>query len=117
KALNQRILEKGPDRMIGRTNSYWNLWVRKEPTGGHLPEMPAAVTDLFRRSQLVLRTQIDNGGAIIAANDSDITQFGGDHYSYCWPRDGALVAYALILTGQSELSRNFFRFCADAIEE
>jgi len=31
--------------------------------------------DLFKRSLLVVRTQIDNGGAIIAANDSDIMQF------------------------------------------
>jgi len=113
KALNQRILEIGPDRLIGRTESYWNLWVRKETID--LSPLAPAVADLFRRSQLVLRTQIDNGGAIIAANDSDITQFGGDHYSYCWPRDGALVAYSLILTGQSELSRNFFRFCVRAL--
>lgn len=110
KALNQRILETGPDRMIERTAAYWNLWVRKEPLD--VSELPEPVVDLFRRSQLVLRTQIDNDGAIIAANDSDITQFGGDHYSYCWPRDGALVAYSLVLTGQSELSRNFFRYCA-----
>jgi len=114
KALNQRILEAGPDRMIERTASYWSLWVRKEPID--LAPLPAPVADLFHRSQLVLRTQIDNGGAIIAANDSDITQFGGDHYSYCWPRDGALVAYSLIITGQSELSRNFFRYCAKALK-
>lgn len=114
RALNQRILETGPDRMIERTSSYWKLWV-----GGRAQTFPVTlpepVMDLYRRSLLVLRTQIDNGGAIIAANDSDITQFGGDHYSYCWPRDGALVAYALVLAGQSELSRNFFRFCARAI--
>lgn len=110
KALNQRILETGPDRMIERTAAYWNLWVRKERLD--MDGLPSSVCDLFRRSQLVLRTQIDNAGAIIAANDSDITQFGGDHYSYCWPRDGALVAYSLVLTGQSELSRNFFRYCA-----
>jgi glucoamylase len=114
KALNARLLETGPDRMIGRTASYWSLWVRREPPEGS-GGLSDAVMDLFRRSQLVLRTQIDNGGAIIAANDSDITQFGGDHYSYCWPRDGALVAYALILTGQGELSRNFFRYCARAL--
>jgi len=110
KALNQRILETGPDRMIERTSSYWTLWVRKEPVD--LSVLPRPVADLFNRSMLVLRTQVDNGGAIIAANDSDITQFGGDHYSYCWPRDGALVAYALAIAGQSELSRNFFRFGA-----
>jgi glucoamylase len=113
KNLNQRILEVGPDRMIERTGSYWKLWVSKETAD--LSSLPVPVRDLFSRSLLVLRTQIDNGGAIIAANDSDITQFGGDHYSYCWPRDGALVAYALVLSGQSELSRNFFRFCARAI--
>jgi len=114
KALNQRTLEIGADRMIERTNAYWKLWVTKERHD--LSQLPPEVGDLFRRSQLVLRTQIDNGGAIIAANDSDITQFGGDHYSYCWPRDGALVAYALILAGQSELSRNFFRYCSKCLK-
>ncbi|HEX2837261.1 MAG TPA: glycoside hydrolase family 15 protein [Phycisphaerales bacterium] len=113
KQLNRRIQEIGPDRMISRTGAYWGLWVRKDIPG--LEVLPHRVVDLFVRSQLVARTQIDNGGAIIAANDSDITQFGGDHYSYCWPRDGALVAYSLILTGQGELSRNFFRYCAKAI--
>ncbi|GDY00518.1 glucan 1,3-alpha-glucosidase [Phycisphaerae bacterium] len=113
KALNQRVLNTGPDRMIARTAAYWRLWARKDIPG--IEKLPERVADLFVRSQLVLRTQIDNGGAIIAANDSDITQFGGDHYSYCWPRDGALVAYSLILTGQSELSRSFFRFCAKCL--
>jgi len=114
KALHARILEVGPDRMIERTHSYWKLWLREEAVEGC--PLPAPVSDLFKRSQLILRTQIDNGGAIIAANDSDITQFGGDHYSYCWPRDGALVTYALIMLGQSELSRAFFRFCAKVIQ-
>lgn len=113
--LNKRVNEKGPDRMISRTQAYWRLWCRKEPID--LAPLPEGVRDLFFRSQLVLRTQIDNCGAIIAANDSDITQFGGDHYSYCWPRDGALVAYALTLCGQSELSRHFFRFCGETIED
>jgi GH15 family glucan-1,4-alpha-glucosidase len=114
KELNRRILEKWPDRMIARTEAYWRLWVRKERF--ELSSLPASVADQFYRSQLVLRTQIDNGGAIIAANDTDIQQFGGDHYSYCWPRDGALVAYALILSGQSELSRSFFKYCGKAIQ-
>jgi GH15 family glucan-1,4-alpha-glucosidase len=114
KAINQRILELGPDRMIERTHAYWKLWLRAEMV--EQSELPPSIADLFKRSQLVLRTQVDNGGAIIAANDSDITQFGGDHYSYCWPRDGALVAYALVLLNQGELSRAFFRFCARVIQ-
>jgi GH15 family glucan-1,4-alpha-glucosidase len=114
KELNRRILDKWPDRMIVRTEAYWRLWVSKERI--EASELPPKVADLFNRSQLVLRTQIDNGGAIIAANDTDIQAFGGDHYSYCWPRDGALVAYSLILSGQSELSRSFFKYCAKAIQ-
>jgi glucoamylase len=110
KALNQRVLETGPDRFIARTGAYWKLWARADVPG--IERLPVRVAELFVRSQLVMRTQIDNAGAIIAANDSDITQFGGDHYSYCWPRDGALVASALVMLNQGELSRAFFRYCA-----
>ncbi len=113
KDLNQRIWEKTPERLIARTEAYWKLWSLKEPVD--TAPLPEPIRDLFYRSQLILRTQIDNGGAIIAANDSDITHFAGDHYSYCWMRDGALVAHSLILAGQSELSRNFFRFAAKCI--
>lgn len=112
--INNRIWEQGADRMMARTRAYWKLWAHKEALD--TSTLPDQVRDLFFRSALVLRTQIDNGGAIIAANDSDIAQFGGDHYSYCWPRDGALCAHALILTGQSELSRAFFRYAARVIE-
>ncbi|MBX3324153.1 MAG: glycoside hydrolase family 15 protein [Phycisphaeraceae bacterium] len=115
KRLNKRIWEKSPDRLVARTEAYWRLWARKEPL--NTTPLPENIRDAFYRSQLIMRTQIDNGGAIVAANDSDITQFGGDHYSYCWMRDGALVAYALVLAGQSELSRSFFRFAARCVRE
>jgi GH15 family glucan-1,4-alpha-glucosidase len=114
-ALNRKIVEKTPERMMSRTEAFWRLWACKEPVD--FSPLPEPLRDLFVRSQLILRTQIDNGGAIIAANDSDITHFAGDHYSYLWPRDGALVANALVLAGQGELSRSFFRFCAKVIEE
>lgn len=114
KALNKKVLETGAERMLARTEAYWRLWARKAPVDvGILPE---PLRDLFYRSQLILRTQIDNGGAILAANDNDVTAYGGDHYSYCWMRDGALVAYGLVLAGHAELSRNFFRFCGRVVE-
>lgn len=113
--LNRVMAAKGPDKLIARTEAYWRLWVRRETIDTSV--LPESVRELFVRSQLILRTQVDNRGAIIAATDSDISHFAGDHYAYCWPRDGALVAYALILTGQSELSRNFFRYCARMINK
>ena len=113
--LNRVIKTKSVDKMISRTDAYWKLWLRKET--GDPSILPPSVRELFNRSQLILRTHVDNRGAIIAATDSDISHFAGDHYAYCWPRDGALVAQALILTGQSELSRNFFRYCAKVISK
>ena len=114
KALNTRIWTTTPQRMMERTEAYWRLWACKEPL--NFKPLPEPIRDMYMRSQLILRTQIDNGGAILAANDSDITHFAGDHYSYMWPRDGALVAHGLVLAGHGELSRAFFRFCADVIE-
>ncbi|MEX2219705.1 MAG: glycoside hydrolase family 15 protein [Phycisphaerales bacterium] len=114
KACNRRIVEAGPQRMLARTEAYWRLWAR---SGLDLSPLPARVRELFSRSLLIVRTQVDNGGAILAANDSDVTAFGGDHYSYCWMRDAALVAYSLILTGHGEPSRRFFRFAARVIEK
>lgn len=113
--LNRVIQTKGVDKLAIRTEAYWRLWLRKETADTAV--LPASVRDLFSRSQLILRTNVDNRGAIIAATDSDISHFAGDHYAYCWPRDGALVAQALILTGQSELSRNFFRYCSRVINK
>jgi oligosaccharide amylase len=107
--INRNIRERGPDTYLERTRQYWKLWADKEPDDalGLSPEL----TNLYRRSLLVVRSQIDNDGAIIAANDYDITTFARDTYSYMWPRDGALVSAALIDAGYSEVTRRFFEFC------
>jgi GH15 family glucan-1,4-alpha-glucosidase len=73
------------------------------------------VQSLFRRSLLIIRTQIDNRGAILAANDTDIMGTNRAHYSYMWPRDGALVAHALDAAGYGSLTRQFFVFCRDVL--
>jgi oligosaccharide amylase len=111
--INRNIRERGPETYLERTRQYWKLWSNKEPDDalGLSPEL----TDLYRRSLLVVRSQIDNDGAIIAANDYDITTFARDTYSYMWPRDGALVSAALIDAGYSEVTRRFFEFCHNVV--
>ncbi len=74
--------------------------------------LPPRVAELFTRSLLVIRTQVDKRGAILASNDSDIMETARAHYSYVWPRDGALVSFALDRVGLSDLTRPFFEFCA-----
>ena len=114
KGLDAKIREKSPQRMMMRTEAYWRWWACKEKVD--FSPLPAHLRDLYVRSTLIVRTQIDRGGAIIAANDYDITHFAGDTYSYMWPRDGAMVSHALVLAHQGELSRAFFRFAQRVIE-
>ncbi len=113
--LNQIVREKTAEELLKRTANYWKLWVNKELCSG-CETLPPQLLDLLKRSLLIIRTQIDNGGAIIAANDTDIFIFARDTYSYMWPRDGAFVAASLIEAGYSEVSRSFFQFCRNAID-
>ena len=113
--LHKWLLKMTPQGVIDRTGAYWRLWVGG--TNINFGNLPPKVVELFKRSLLVVRTQIDNGGAICAANDSDIMQFSRDTYSYVWPRDGALVADALDLAGFQDVARSFYTFCQKAITE
>ena len=113
--INRAVRRKGPEAFIRRTRDYWRLWVTKEPENSE--GLDQIVCRLYSRSLLILRTQIDNRGAILAANDFDITSFARDTYSYVWPRDGALVAAALVDAGYSVVTRAFFDFCHRVITD
>jgi oligosaccharide amylase len=111
--LHAWLKQHPPASVIDRTSNYWRLWVNG--TNINFGNLPTKVVDLFRRSLLVVRTQCDNHGAIIAANDTDIMQFARDTYSYMWPRDGALVADSLDMAGFPDLAKSFFTFCQKVI--
>ncbi len=107
--LHQLVAQIGPDRLIRRNIDYWGHWVS---AGDRLLDgLPPSLKKSYRRSLLILRTQIDRGGAVIAANDSDIRQFSQDTYSYMWPRDGAVVSQALARAGYGGITRRFLEFC------
>jgi len=78
--LNALVRHKAPENLIRRTHDYWHIWVHKE--NPELDRLPGSIRELYRRSLLVLRTQIDWQGGILAANDSDVIQFNRDTYSY-----------------------------------
>jgi oligosaccharide amylase len=111
--LNERVLEKGPMEFLDYSENYWRAWVNKNDTD--FLDLPEIVVDFFKRCLLVVTTQIDSDGAILAANDSDVTYRATDHYSYLWTRDGAFVANALDLAGFAEKSRAFFEFCGKIV--
>jgi GH15 family glucan-1,4-alpha-glucosidase len=111
--INRMVVEKTPAVLLDRNRHYWRLWV--QGSQNQLDELPREIGKLFSRSLLVLRTQIDADGGIVAATDFDITRFARDTYSYVWPRDGALVALALIEAGYAAPSRKFLEFCGRLI--
>ncbi len=111
--LDALVRERGPESFIMRTRDYWRAWVNKESLD--FVDLPTPILDLYKRSLLSMRVQIDNRGAIIASTDSDITELSGDTYSYVWGRDGAFAAKALDMANYDEVSQQFFDFCAHAI--
>ncbi|WP_171654551.1 glycoside hydrolase family 15 protein [Paenibacillus foliorum] len=113
KKLDAYVKESHPGKLLDRIKVYWQRWVNKsERDYGNLsPE----IIRMYKQSLLIVRTQTDVNGAIIAANDSDIMQSNRDHYSYMWPRDGALIAYAMSMAGYQGMITPFFHFCANVL--
>ncbi len=115
KELHDVVKDRTPALMLKRTTGYWRAWVNGP--GFNFGNLPVQICRLFKRSLLVVRSQIDNRGAVIAANDSDIMQFSRDTYSYMWPRDGALVCHALDLAGYPDIARRFYSLCRDCLTD
>ena len=113
--LDAIVKHKSPELLIKRTSDYWHLWIHKETLS--LDQLPPKVTTLYRRSLLVLNTQVDAGGGILAANDSDVVMFNRDTYSYIWTRDGALVANALDVAGYPVIAQRFYQFASRVINK
>jgi GH15 family glucan-1,4-alpha-glucosidase len=115
RTLNEMVLARGPESFLERTRDYWRLWVETKPLDTY--DLPQSLIDLYKRSLLVIRTQIDDNGAIIAATDGDVWSFSRDSYAYMWPRDGSLVANVLSHAGYGDVTSAFFHFCAQHIIE
>jgi oligosaccharide amylase len=113
--LNSLVTHRTPQVYLDYTANYWRAWVNKNDKD--LSALPPAVADFYKRSLLIVHTQMDRGGAILAANDYDVTERATDHYSYLWTRDGAFVANALDLAGYSHLTRKFFDFCGSIVHK
>ncbi len=115
RALDARVREEGPAHLLARSGSHWYTWVNKP--GLNLGDLPDEIIDFYRRSLLVVATQCDRDGGVLAANDSDIAWGHNDHYSYVWMRDGAFVCDAMDRAGFPELTRRFLLMARDVIRD
>lgn len=113
-SLTRFVQETRPEELLRRTAEYWRGWAGQ--SGKDFGDLGPHIAELYRRSLLIMHSQIDAGGAIIAANDSDGVEMARDHYSYLWPRDGALVAEALDQAGYPEVTRAFYTLVGTLVE-
>ncbi len=96
-----------------RTATWWEAWL--EPAVRTASQLPESLRSSFLRSAVILKTHIDNGGAVIASTDSTILKYSRDAYAYCWPRDAAYALWPLIRMGYQDEPRKFFDFCRSAL--
>jgi oligosaccharide amylase len=111
--LNKFVIENDAQKLIRENEQYYRNWVNKNEI--NFGNLASEIEKMFKISLLVLRTQIDNRGGIIASSDSDILRFNKDTYSYVWPRDGAFVAMGLDAAGYFDVTQRFFKFCEKII--
>lgn len=115
KSSHRYIIHSHPDHILKSTRDYWFAWVNKNTFSFH--GLDNRASELFKKSLLIMRTHVDNTGAIIASGDSDMLWHGRDNYSYVWMRDAALTAISLDRAGYYEVVRNFYKFSRDVISE
>lgn len=107
--IDKQIRHDGLSKRLHATARWWHKWI--EPAVSAAAKLDPAYHDSFLRSIMIIKSQIDKRGAVIASTDSSMLNYDRDAYAYCWPRDGAFVLWPLIRMGFTEEPYRFFEFC------
>ncbi|MDB5165592.1 MAG: putative Glycoside hydrolase 15-related protein [Candidatus Saccharibacteria bacterium] len=108
-AIHKQIKEHGFSTRIKITADWWHEWL--EPAVRVAKKISPEYQESFIQSIMIIKSQIDKRGAIIASTDTSLLNYSRDAYSYCWPRDGAYALWPLIRIGYTEEALRFFDFC------
>lgn len=107
--VHKQIRESGPTARMRSTANWWHRWL--EPAHEVARRIDPDHQQNFIQSVMLIKSQIDKRGAVIASTDSTMLNYARDAYAYCWPRDGSLVLWPLIRMGYTDEARRFFEFC------
>lgn len=107
-AVHKKIRDDGTFERMSRTADLWHDWL--QPVYGKINKLEPQYRETFLSSMMIIRSQIDKRGAVIASTDSSLLNYSRDAYAYCWPRDGALTLWPLIRMGYTEEPHKFFAF-------
>lgn len=106
--VHQTIQTDGLLHHVLKTANWWSDWVK--PVKKVALKLPEAHRQAFIRSALIIRSQIDKHGAVIASTDTTMLNYERDAYAYCWPRDAAYVLWPLMRLGYTDELLRFFAF-------
>jgi len=91
------------------TANWWHEWI--QPARLVADKIAPQHRQNFLHSMMIIKSQIDKRGAVIASTDTAMLNYSRDAYAYCWPRDGAFVLWPLIRMGYTDEAYRFFEFC------
>ncbi|MEM1331381.1 MAG: trehalose-phosphatase [Planctomycetota bacterium] len=97
-----------------QSRRYWTDWAEQL-------EVPEIRPDLVRRSAVVLKGLCYGpSGAIYAAGTTSLPEHLGGvrnwDYRYCWPRDAAMSAHALVRLGSQGEAMRFLDWCLGLVD-
>lgn len=107
--IDKQLRHDGLSGRLHQTAKWWREWLK--PAVAAAAKIEPQYHDSFLRSVMIIKSQIDKRGAVIASTDSSMLNYYRDAYAYCWPRDGAYVLWPLIRMGYTEEPYRFFEFC------
>ena len=107
--IHKQVQDQGIDARIHKTASWWQEWL--QPSIDFAQGLPKDHQDLFLESMMIIKSQIDKRGAVMASTDTTMLNYSRDAYAYSWPRDGANTIWPLVRLGYYQEAYRFFEFC------
>lgn len=113
--VHKEMQNNGINTRTKQTSDWWHVWL--QPAYDIIEDIEPTHRKNFINSLMIIKSQIDQGGAILASTDTSMLNYSRDAYAYCWPRDGALTLWPLIRLGYREEPMNFFRFIKSVLHQ
>lgn len=107
--IHRQMMDEGMHKRIHKTAEWWHKWLA--PSLKLVDRVPKEHRPLFLHSVMIMKSQMDKRGAIIASTDSTMLNYSRDAYAYSWPRDGGHVLWPFIRMGYKDEPYRFFEFC------
>lgn len=106
--IHKQIRDDSSMDNMKRTSDWWHEWLT--PANNLVKKIDPKHRSNFIQSTMIIKSQIDKRGAVIASTDTSMLNYSRDAYSYCWPRDGAYALWPLIRMGYKDEAYRFFEF-------